>query len=328
MKLFFEYLRSLSAPIIAFFVFFTVFALSFVLFRLPIEAVLYPTGVCALLAFTALAFGFSFYRKKHTALEKLKNNPAIMAENLPTARTLTEKDYTEIIEGLIAKKTDLISGAAEQYNDMVDYYTMWAHQIKTPIASMRLTLQNGDGAVFRKLSSELFRIEQYVEMVLAFLRLKSDMSDYVFKSCDVDAIIRESIKRFRGEFIDRKISLSYAPLNMSVVTDEKWLCFVIEQLLSNALKYTKEGGVKIYGENSRLVIEDSGIGIAPEDLPRVFQKGYTGQNGRSDKRASGLGLYLVKAVCDNLHIEISVSSALGVGTAVSLNLEQYSEKHE
>lgn len=159
MKLFFEYLRSLSAPIIAFFVFFTVFALSFVLFRLPIEAVLYPTGVCALLAFTALAFGFSFYRKKHTALEKLKDNPALMAENLPTARTLTEKDYTEIIEGLIAKKTDLISGAAEQYNDMVDYYTMWAHQIKTPIAAMRLTLQNGDGAVFRKLSSELFRIE-------------------------------------------------------------------------------------------------------------------------------------------------------------------------
>lgn len=328
MKLFFEYLRSLLAPIIAFAVFFSVFAISFALFRLPIEAVLYPTGVCALLALTALLIGFFAYRKKHGELENLKDSTGVMPENLPAAHTLIEKDYTEIINTLISKRIELTSTAAEQYNETVDYYTMWVHQIKTPIASMSLTLQGCDGPVFRKLSSELFKIEQYVEMVLAFLRLKSDMSDYVFKSCDVDALIKESVKRFRGEFIDRKISLLYTPLNMSVVTDEKWLCFVIEQLLSNALKYTSEGGVKIYGEKGRLVIEDSGIGIAPEDLPRVFQKGFTGQNGRTDKRATGLGLYLVKEVCDNLHINISISSKLGEGTTVSLDLSQYSKRHE
>lgn len=133
-----------------------------------------------------------------------------------------------------------------RYNDMVDYYTVWAHQIKTPISSMRLTLQSDDSELSRKLSGELFRIEQYVEMVLAFLRLGSDSTDYVFKEYDLDSIIKSCVKKFSSEFIGRKIRLEYKPVGIKIVTDEKWLSFVIEQLLSNALKYTENGSVKIY----------------------------------------------------------------------------------
>ena len=151
----------------------------------------------------------------------------------------------------------------EKYADMVDYYTLWAHQIKTPIAAMRLTLQSGEMSQSRELSEDLHRIEQYVEI--------------------------------SSQFIRRKIKLVYEPVGVTVLTDEKWLLFVLEQVLSNALKYTKAGEIEITLEAPKTVcIRDTGIGIAPEDINRIFEKGYTGYNGRTDKKASGIGLYLCR----------------------------------
>ena len=192
---------------------------------------------------------------------------------------------------------------------------------------MRLTLQNEDTPLSRKLTSDLFQIEQYVEMVLAFMRLDSDSSDYVFKEYDIDAIIKQAVTKFASEFIDRKIRLKYEPIDQTVITDEKWFSFVIEQLLSNALKYTRKGSIKIYMQKPMtLCIEDTGIGIAPEDLPRIFEKGYTGYNGRKDKKASGIGLYLCKRICSNLKIDLYVTSELDQGTTIHINLEQYDLK--
>lgn len=206
---------------------------------------------------------------------------------------------------------------------MVDYYTIWAHQIKTPIASMRLTLQNEDTALSRQLTNELFRIEQYVEMVLAFLRLNSKSTDYVLKEYDLDGIIKQSVKKFAGEFISRKLSLNYESLHTVVLTDEKWLSFVIEQVLSNALKYTPSGSISITMEDGkRLCIRDTGIGIAAEDLPRIFEHGYTGYNGRMDKKASGIGLYLCKRICERLGHEIRAESEVDRGTCIILDLSR------
>ena len=206
---------------------------------------------------------------------------------------------------------------------MIDYYTVWAHQIKTPIAAMRLTLQNEDTPLTRKLTNDLYRIEQYVEMVLTFLRLNSDSTDYVFKEYNLDNIVKSAVKRFSSEFIGRKLRLIYDPLNTSVITDEKWLSFVIEQVLSNALKYTPSGSITIslVGEKT-LRIEDTGIGIAPLDLPRIFENGYTGINGRTDKKASGIGLYLCRRVCNNLGHTITANSTVDVGTAIDIDLTQ------
>lgn len=131
------------------------------------------------------------------------------------------------------------------------------------------------------------------------------------------------------EFISRKIGLDYQPINTRVITDEKWLLFVIEQVLSNALKYTRSGKISIYSsEKDMLCIEDTGIGIAPEDLPRIFEKGYTGYNGRKDKHASGIGLYLARRICDNLGHKISARSVIGKGTAITIDLSREKIKNE
>ena len=211
----------------------------------------------------------------------------------------------------------------QKYSDMIDYYTVWAHQIKTPIASMRLQLQNEDSSLSRRLSADLFRVEQYVEMVLTFLRLDSDSSDYLIREYDLDAIIRSAVKKFAGEFIGRKLKLVYEPVNVKVITDEKWLSFVVEQVLSNALKYTYAGSITITLEpEKKLCIRDTGIGIAPEDLPRIFENGYTGCNGRSDKKASGIGLYLCKRICTNLGHKITAASVVDEGTVICIDLSQ------
>lgn len=146
-------------------------------------------------------------------------------------------------------------------------------------------------------------------------------SDYVIRTCAVDDVVRAAVRRFAGEFIDRRIALDYTPVEWETVTDGKWLTFVVEQLLSNALKYTgQDGTVRIYREGDDLCIRDSGMGIAPEDLPRVFDMGYTGQNGRLDRRSSGIGLYLCRRICRNLRHEIRIESVPGAGTTVYLTL--------
>ena len=330
MTLFQAYIRQHRKGIFAYILFCAVFCFSFFLYRLPLKAVLYPTAMCA--AFGLIFVGIDFARKarKYQKLSELSKLPAAMISALPTVESIEDGGYQEIIRALQDEVAGISNSAAARYQDLTEYYTVWVHQIKTPITSMRLTLQNEDSALSRKLTSDLFQIEQYVEMVLAFMRLDSDASDYVFREYSLDAIIRQAVTKFASEFIDRKIRLEYEPMEKRVVTDEKWLAFVMEQLLSNALKYTRKGGsVKIYlREPAALCIEDTGIGIAPEDLPRIFEKGYTGYNGRTDKKASGLGLYLCKRICRNLEIGIDVRSEPGRGTTVCLNLAQYDLKRD
>jgi len=236
---------------------------------------------------------------------------------------MEDEDYQEIIRLLSDEHNRYRTETNRKYADMIDYYTVWAHQIKTPIASMRLHLQNEDSPLSRKLSTDLFRVEQYVEMVLTFLRLNSESTDYVIKEYDLDKIVKQAVKKFAGEFIGRKLSLVYEPLNTTVITDEKWLSFVIEQVLSNALKYTPSGSITITLEpEKKLCIRDTGIGIAAEDLPRIFENGYTGYNGRTDKKASGIGLYLCKRICGNLGHTITAASKVDEGTVITIDLAQ------
>lgn len=172
-------------------------------------------------------------------------------------------------------------------------------------------------------TEQLQSVEQYVEMVLGYLRLESPSSDYVIRNYLLDDIVRQAVRKYASQFIRRKLRLEYTPLNVSVITDEKWLLFVIEQVLSNALKYTRSGSVSITLEAPKtLCIRDTGIGIAPEDLPRVFEKGYTGSNGRTDKRATGIGLYLCRRILEKLGHTIAITSTVGEGTTVRIGLQQ------
>ncbi len=327
--MFFHYLKS-KLPLIAIFMLFAaLFAVIFVLYSLPVRAVLYPTAICTVLGICAMIIDFFKVKRSHDELCRIKKMNAFMIDSFPEACTVTEADYREIVNGLCEQTRELQSTENAKYADMTEYYTVWAHQIKTPIASMKLTLQNEDSQLSRQMRADLFRTEQYVEMVLAYLRLDSDSSDYVFCECALDGIIKASLKKFASEFICRKINLEYEPVEKYIITDEKWLGFVIEQLISNALKYTQKGSIKIYmPDHETLAISDTGIGIAKEDLPRIFEKGYTGYNGRINKSASGIGLYLCRRICRKLGIGISIESEPGVGTTVFLDVSQSKTRKE
>ncbi len=323
MRDFVLYLRQRLKIILVFLIFAVIFTVSFVLYHLPVKAVLYPTLLCAGFGLVLLIYCFLQEKERLRTLSRLKEAlENLSVEQLPAARGMVEEEYHGIIDNLLSERHELTSRTDVRYADMIDYYTLWAHQIKTPIAAMRLNLQNEDSQLSRKLMSDLLRIEQYVEMVLTFLRLDSEATDYVFAECELDAVIKGAVKKFRGEFIVRKIGLVYEPGGIKILTDEKWLSFVIEQVISNALKYTRQGHIEIVMEGDVLCIKDTGIGIAAEDLPRIFEKGYTGYNGRSDKKASGIGLYLCKRICAKLGHTISAESVVGEGTVIRINLTQ------
>ena len=189
------------------------------------------------------------------------------------------------------------------------------------MAAMGLLLQGGtpDAAL---LKGELFRMEKYVDLVLTYQRLGSESTDLVLKACDLDAIIRGAVKEYARLFILKKLTLSFTPTELTVLTDEKWLGFVIGQLLSNALKYTQRGGVSVYAQGQRLVIEDTGVGIPASELPRIFEKSFTGENGRAAERTTGLGLYLCRRACALLGHGIWAESQVGQGTRVILDLSR------
>ena len=329
MKLLGDYLKSRRGALLFFALTAMLLGVSFALFHLPLRAVIYPSALALLFGLAALTLDFRRVYKLHRELSRLETAAAELIGALPGAESVPETDYQAIVRSLCRQSADAAAKAAADRADMLEYYTLWAHQIKTPIAAMRLQLQSEDTDASRACLLELSRVEQYVEMVMAYLRLDSNTTDYLFRACELDAVIRAAIKKFAGEFISRKIRLIYEPAHARVVTDEKWLQFVLEQLISNALKYTPSGSVTIRLEApATLVIEDTGIGIAPEDLPRIFDRGFTGCNGRADKKASGLGLYLCARVCKNLGHTIRAESTPGKGTRVYLELARDETRFE
>lgn len=245
-------------------------------------------------------------------------------------KRLSEQDYQNIIKNLKEQNSELKSQERIFKQEMSDYYSMWVHQIKTPIAAMHVLQQileeeYPEQKYIKEIKLELFKIEQYVEMVLTYLRMGEMSGDLKFEKYSLDAIVRQVIRKYSQMFILRKIHLQYAKTSQCIVTDEKWLQFVLEQVLSNALKYTKDGGmIFIYTEEKEnkkcLVIEDSGIGIQAEDLPRVFEKGFTGYNGRADKKSTGIGLYMCKKIMERLNHQIWIESEVDKGTKVYLDL--------
>ena len=324
MELLKRYLRQHLRWVLAFLGSLCVFAAVFALYRLPLKALLYPAVLCSMLFLLLGILHFLSVRKHHLQQQEMLRQIRLLPAELPESTSIEAEDYRQMVLALYRALAEQDAENAARRKETLEYFTLWAHQIKTPLAAMRLQLQNEDTPTARQLRSELSRTEQYVDMVLAYLRLGGAATDYVFRRCELDDIVRQAVRRFSGEFILRRLQLRYEPLCVTVLTDEKWLTFVMEQLLSNALKYTREGTISICMEAPlTLCIADTGIGIAPEDLPRIFDWGYTGFNGRTDQRASGIGLYLCRRICDNLGIGIQASSEAGKGTVIRLELRQY-----
>ena len=319
--LFIKYVKDHLAPAALFAAFAAIFAVIFGLYNLPVEAVLYAAGLCVLLGAVCLVSGFIRYYKRHREMLRILENVQILSGDFEGGKTLAEEDLTAMVKKLKRLLDESETARRDDAKESMDYYTTWVHQIKTPISTMKMMLEGEDSEESRSLLSELFRIEQYAEMALSYIRLGEDSSDYVFREYDLDGIIRDSVRKYAPQFIRKKIGLNYGGTDVKVLTDEKWLRFVIEQVLSNSIKYTREGSVTITVTPEKVLkIADTGIGIAPEDVPRIFEKGFTGYNGRSDKKSTGLGLYLCKTACSRLSHKISAESEPGKGTVISIDL--------
>ncbi|RJW54434.1 sensor histidine kinase [Clostridiales bacterium TF09-2AC] len=318
-----EYLMEYRGLLVLFLLFGVVFGAVFYGYHLPAEAVFYGAFLCFCLAVPVMIWNYRRFRKKVRILfqmqEALLGSPeCYYLEHFPESGSLLEKEYQQFLMLLGQDRERMRCQSELAREEMTDYYTMWVHQIKTPIAAMRLLLQTP--GTDPELSEQLFRIEEYVNMVLQYLRVDGD-SDLIVQWNDLDLMVRQAVRRYAGMFIRKKLSLTYEPLNRKVLTDEKWLVFVVGQILSNAVKYTRQGGISIYlepGPGTVLAIRDTGAGIAWEDQPRIFEKGFTGYNGHADKRSTGIGLYLCRRILNRLSHEITVESEPGKGTIMRI----------
>ena len=291
------------------------------LYDIPLEPVGYVAVFEMLLTGLGLMWDYHKYRKKQESLLYIRDCGNFSEEYLEAPENENEAIYREICRSLDEKRIEAENQRSAFGTELTDFYTLWVHQIKTPIAAARLLLQEEKPRP-QEIQNELFKVEQYVEMVLGYLRTEDMASDIRFEEMDMDSLIREQIHKFARIFIGKKLSLEYQEVSETVLTDEKWLLFVIEQILSNALKYTNTGGeISIFLKPGQILcIKDNGIGISPEDLPRIFEKGFTGYNGRTDKKASGIGLYLCRRICTKLGHQITASSESGIGTEITLDL--------
>lgn len=235
------------------------------------------------------------------------------------AQTPLEKLLQERVEELEYEQKNQLLVEQEKYNDLLDYYTLWVHQVKTPIAASSLLIGDlKDKEAKSQLEQELFKIESYVHLVLQYLRLESFHDDLVLKQKNLADLVREVVKKYALFFIQQGLSLNLHDLDHMIVTDKKWFLVILEQVLSNSLKYTKEGSIEIYFQEGSLYIKDTGLGIQNADLLRVFERGFSGYNGRLTQQSSGLGLYLSKKIADQLGHKIAIDSQVGQGTTVSI----------
>lgn len=308
------------------------------------QDVVYAAVLDAILLLITVLVGFFRYSSKVKALSNALKRPVEEQAKLPEATDDVEMLYHRLLENQSIARSEAESSAAIRQSQMRDYYSMWVHQIKTPISAMKLLLEaereelgqlmcdEEPQATLTELSDnldsfedELFRIEEYVSMALQYQRVSSTENDFVLEKVSLDGVIRDTIKKYAKIMIRRHIGINYSGTKKQVYTDEKWLAFILEQILSNAIKYTPQGVVTIETAEEKdrffITIKDNGIGIKAEDLPRVFEKGYTGYNGHADKKATGIGLYLCRQMADKLGHTIRMESELGKGTKVWIGFD-------
>lgn len=324
--MFWEYLISRWRLLLSFAGCIGLFLLVCGLSHLPLGPVVYASTLSAAVGCLLLFSRFPAYWRRRALLKGfLKNYSEFLPDFLEPGDPL-ERDYQELARLLNRIQLRQKEGFTQRESEARQYFTLWAHQVKTPLSAIRLLAQEDGSVPKEELRQELFKTEQYVDMALQYLRLSRQEHDLVLSRFPLEELVRKAVKRTSALFIYKKVSLSLGDLSQTVATDEKWLVFVLEQLLTNAVKYTPpRGGVRIGllpGKPCTLAVEDTGIGIHPEDIPRIFDWGYTGYNGRLDKHSTGIGLTLCRQALDLLGHTVSIRSEPGKGTAVLLNLSR------
>ncbi len=310
-------------------VFFTlIFATLSLIFSLPGELLSYTLLLTFAAAFIGLAIEFFFYCKKTDKIESAYEAIPHNADALPVSTGGIDEMYEKCIKKFCVSYGSIATEYEKKKTEIEDYFTLWTHQIKTPLTALKAHLETGQSQgveIDSVITRELLKIEQYADMALQYIRINSIQTDFVFCKFDIFPLVKHSIKKFAPLFIASKNTVSIPEFSSMVLSDEKWLSFVIDQIISNAVKYTRNGKISVYMDDNKedvLVIEDTGIGILPEDIQRLGEKGFTGYNGRLDKKASGLGLYLCKSILTMLGHTLYFASQSGKGTRVFIDLHK------
>ncbi len=322
-SLFFSFLREKAGAFLLCLLVAGLFLLIGSLSHLDMEPLWYAlqlSGIALLLS--GIVSWLRFYRK-HRLIEAGFSRIEALPEGLPSPESRQERMYQSLLANQAQLRLQEKNDQTRRMKEREDYYTLWMHQIKTPLAAMRLLMQSSDVPYNGQMEEELFKTERYAEMALHYLRLESLTDDFELREHDLYSLVKKAVKKYALMFIHNKITLELEPFALQVLTDEKWFQVLLEQILSNAVKYTRQGSVRIYVQQGHmLAIADSGAGIPKEDLPRVFDRGYTGHNGRADQRATGIGLYLAREVAKKLGHRLSIHSEVGKGTEVSIDVSE------
>ena len=294
MKLIFDYMKSQSVILFGYLLVCIVFITISVLAPIEIEYVFLGIEILSFILFVYLIVHWFQYQKL--------------------------SDVKDDNERLLNENRNLKSEMLNQKDDLNAYFLMWLHQIKTPMTVSKLLLEKPDETTNTKLKMQLMYIEQYISMAMNYLKMIDHSTDMDITQVNLDDIIKNLLKKYSLLFIHNHISLEYQSNLTYVVSDSQWLTILIEQILSNALKYTENGKITIqYLEDKHaLEIRDTGIGIRSEDIPKIFDRGYSGFNGRMNEKSSGLGLYLARKISERLNIQIEVESKLSKGSIFRL----------
>ncbi|MGI2329040.1 sensor histidine kinase [Planococcus sp. YIM B11945] len=302
-----------------------IFAAVYFLGRLPLGLFIYSAELAVFLFGVYLIIQFVSYKKRYEAIRNLRTAASLSGGEIADGADPADRLYVEKIESLLNELRELENLHADRQSDQLDYFTLWLHQIKTPISAISLLNQSSAAKEAKQISQELLRLEDYTHMALNYVKLEEGGGELELTEVDIDDAIKKAVKKYSILFIYKGIKLNYEPLGMRVLSDGKWLQNLIEQILSNSLKYTPTGSISICHDPQKpnsLIIEDTGIGIRSEDLPKIFNKGYSGLNGRLHEKSTGLGLFLSKKICERLGHQLDIQSEFGKGTRVAIDLSR------
>lgn len=330
-SLFLDYIKQIRVTLLSLLILLIVMLVMFWVYSINMQPLWYGIELSILIIGTFLLLDGIRYCRTQNTLRSIKKEETIMLAHLPVPNNSIEEAYQELLRLVDSRAKEMNQDWEEKYTNQIEYFTLWAHQIKTPLAAIKLLLQTSENEENQEIGIELFKVEEYVNMVLQYLRMEEMSSDLVLHWISLDQIVKSVIKKYAKIFIGKGLRVTLLVENVKVLSDEKWLQFVIEQIVANALKYTNEGTISIYMKSEQektLVIEDTGIGIRQEDIPRIFEKGFTGYNGRMENWSTGIGLYMCNKIVGKLSHQIKVESEVGVGTKVFLFLDSYSYEPE
>lgn len=292
------------------------------------------TGVLYILGTVAPLFA-EYTRKRDFYNDLLRIFDSLDRKNL-IAEVIKPPEFTEgiilydIIRGSNKAMLEEINKYKLLQEEYREYIELWVHEVKTPISSSRLMAQNNKSAIMDSMSEELDKIEAYVEQALYYSRSNAVEKDYIIKEINLQRLCYDVLRKNSRLFIHNRISVVAKDLDRIIYTDEKWLQFILNQLLANSVKYSDKADSQVVITSSELEncvilsVVDNGIGIGSSELPRIFDKGFTGSNGRKNERSTGLGLYICKKLCDKLGLSIKASSEQEKGTVVSITIPKNS----